>query len=69
MGTHNETFTESDHKIARLCRDALFHAIRGVNHINNEMQRMPRAIETTDSMYHLEAAVGFLRQIRETTGQ
>lgn len=52
-------------KVARLCRDATFHAIRGLNEINNQSQRLWSEFDTTDCEYHLQAAIGYLRQLRE----
>jgi hypothetical protein len=52
-------------KVSLRCRDAIFHAIRGLNEINDQSQRLWSEFDTTDCVYHLEASLGFLRQIRE----
>jgi hypothetical protein len=55
----------SQQKVSRLYRDAMFHAIRGLNEMNDQSQRLWSNFDTTDCEYHLRAAVGYLRQVRE----
>ena len=52
-------------KVSRLCRDATFHAIRGLNQINDQSQRLWSEFVTDDCQYHLGVAIGYLQQIAE----
>ena len=50
-------------KVSRLCRDATFHAIRGLSQINDQSQRLWSEFVTDDCRYHLQAALAYLQQI------
>jgi hypothetical protein len=56
---------DSQEKVARLCRNATYHAIRGLGHINDQSQRLWSEFETVDCEYHLAAAIGFLQEINK----
>lgn len=53
-------------RVARLCRDATFHAIRGLNEINNQSQRLWSEFDVDDCQYHLRVAIEYLTQIKQT---
>lgn len=63
LGSHDDRAA----KVSRLCRDATFHAIRGLNEINDQSQRLWSEFDVTDCEYHLQAAIGYLRQLKDAT--
>ena len=52
-------------KVSRLCRNATFHAIRGLNQINDQSERLWSEFATCDCRYHLKEALAYLQQIDE----
>jgi len=63
--TKRLTAEDREAKVSRLCRDAIFHAVRGLNEINDQSQRLWSKFDTTDCEYQLRAAIWYLRQIKE----
>ena len=42
-------------------RDAMFHAIRALNELNDQSIRLWRSVETQDVEYHLKKALEYAR--------
>ena len=61
--------SENQVKVSRLCRDATFHAIRGLNHINDQSQRLWSEFDTCDCQYHLRVAIEYLKQLEEVVNR
>lgn len=45
-------------------RDAMFHAIRALNELNDQSIRLWRSVETQDVEYHLRRALEYARVVR-----
>ena len=52
-------------RVARCCRDATYHAIKGLNNINEQSLRSWSEFDASDCLYQLQAAIGYLQYIAE----
>ena len=65
MNRQNCAHSDNEARVARLCRDATYHAIRGLNNINEQSLRPWSEFDSVDCWYHLQAAIDYLKHIAE----